>query len=199
MNDKLEVKDIFDLEITMDAYPEEPREDYLHDLIYTLDMFCDGALIEDGIGFSGAHTNKGKRIAKHLRKGGELFDNQIEWIEKALPYYFNTQLSFIDKGYFKQCCNLAFSKAIERKEAWLKQQKVQKEKEVKILTKKLEIVEQFSPYVIKRKFQSINTREVRIYDREFINSLQLCSKNKIWSIAQLEYVKKFVAMYCNLD
>ncbi len=194
------VDDILDLEneITMEPYSEEPREDYLHDLIYTLDIVCDGAVTEDNFGFSGAHTRTGKRIAKYLYAGGELFEDQIEWIEKSLPYYFNTQLSFVDKGYFKQCCRLAFNKAIERKEFWEKRKKAQEEKEKRELEKKLEIVEQFSALVIKRKFTNIDTRNIRS-DKSFIMSLQSYGKKRTWSIKQYEFVKKFVAMYCELD
>lgn len=82
--------------------PDFDPHKYVADAVIKLHLCCDGAMSEDDMGFAGMHTVYGKRLGKKLLNG-YLFDQKdLRWCERALPYYMNTQLDYMDKELFKQ-------------------------------------------------------------------------------------------------
>ena len=83
-----------------------------------LDAACDGARTEDGEGFNGYHTGKGKWLASKIRAERDLWPDDVEWIINAIPTYLNTQLNHIPKEYIEAEKNDMKAAAERAKAAW---------------------------------------------------------------------------------
>lgn len=88
--------------------------DYIKEAMIRLHLHCDGARSDDGMGFAAMHTSNGKRIGAKLVEGYYMTAFEVEWCKTSLPYYFNTQLMYIDKELFKDSIKTLYKKAIER-------------------------------------------------------------------------------------
>ena len=107
----IDFSDILETVETVEA--EAPNETLIEMAILQLDSVCDGARTQDNMGYAGMHTYIGKKIAGRLKQGTKLTIRDIRWAEKALPYYLNTQLTWLSKKDF----NLAINNAFKRENA----------------------------------------------------------------------------------
>lgn len=94
--------------------PQQGTEELLHKALFALDAVCDGAHEIDDVGFNGTHARVGKKIASKVRNGGNLTTDDIVWLGKALPYYKNTQLPWLNADQFADAINDATLKALNR-------------------------------------------------------------------------------------
>lgn len=87
------------LETVEEVEKEKPTEELIEMAILQLDSVCDGAITQDGVGFAGMHTRKGKWIAAKLLAGNKLNKFEIIWAKFSLPYYLNTQLGWLKQDF----------------------------------------------------------------------------------------------------
>ena len=90
-------------EIPQSSLTLEKATNYICRALFQLDGDCDGARTHDAQGFAAFHTYKGKTLAGKLREGGIINAEDLAFIQNALPYYMNTQLSWVDKELFERC------------------------------------------------------------------------------------------------
>lgn len=167
---------------TIELNPEDletNKELLIEDCIFYLDAVCDGARSDDAVGFSGAHTAIGKGIAAKLRAGAKLSSTDIIWAQTNLPYYFNTQLTFVPKEFFHKLCERKLAVALAREKAF-------EEKRADFLGR-LHYPESFA------FFCKIDLAKVDEKDRSFMLSLRNWRGEH--SQRQQPYILKFVEKY----
>lgn len=178
----------------LDDLPEiaiEPQahEQYIQRALFQLDVCCDGAISDDGMGFAGMHSFRGKNIAARLNAGKMWNVNDVKWIKKALPYYFNTQLQWVDKEYFFACCNALIEE--------LEVLEIERETEQRTRQEKIAALSQQEKVV---RFMAINADNILLKDRTFIMSLQSwIQSKKSWTPKQQVYVEKFLVKYGDFE
>ncbi len=169
----------------MPDHAKESAEIFIKELINQLDAVCDGASTDDGVGFAGQHTRRGKRIAHFNRAGYSLRVRDIEWAQVSLPYYFNTQLKHVDKENWKLTCSLAMELAADNERA---REKTQAAAELKLLN--MPITE------VACLLDNIPKDIIEARDIVFLQSLQRWfHRNKSWSAKQFIFVCSFLIKY----
>lgn len=147
-----------------------------------LDSVCDGAITDDAVGFAGTHTGKGKKLAANYRNAIPFTTSDVNWIYNSLSYYFNTQLSWIDREDWKLAYNYEYTKASETEADLLEE------------LKKLEnFLLSATSDQLKLLLKAINLKAVARRDTNFIKSLQ--NWQRFYSWKQVHMMKKFILNY----
>lgn len=180
-NDTNELDKIFGTE------KDVATEEWIEQAIVQLHQCCDGARTQDEIGFAGFHTRTGKNIGAKLMRGEKLTVLDVQWAEKALPYYLNTQLGWL-KDDFNDAIKDAQEKAYERFSA--------EQKEKNDLDKWLLELEYDE---LLRLFNALILEKIGPWNRDFIKSLQKQNKaGKLMTPKQLYWIRRFTAEYWHL-
>ena len=164
------------------SLPEEAKldwKDVLPTALQQLDGNCDGARTRDDIGFAAFHTAYGKRFAAFFRNHGYLRQEMINWCEDAFSYYFNTQLSWVDKIELKNSCEYWRGIALDHQ--------ANESKFIESLADEKQLLAYF------RKLNVDMFKGTNGNDWMFVNSMKNQLNNKgFLSAKQMIYVKKFV-------
>ncbi len=172
-----------DLSQAVKDIEEQPDKEYLIiEAIIQLHQNCDGAVSQDEIGFVGYHTHFGKRIGRKLEEGGELTLPEIEWAKNALPYYMNTQLTWLKKMDFDIGIYHATLNATNRHEKHIFEQSIIENK-----------IREFTKEELKECLKLIPVDKCDKRDQKFIKSLQNWQRG--YTFSQQTWVETFLKRY----
>lgn len=190
----LHIKELSDDQISkaLDMLGEEIElpEDAIEIAICDLASVCDGATTQDKMGYAGMHTSRGRSLAAKIREGGKLSKNDLHWAQTALPYYFNTQLQWINKREFDILCGRKISEAEEKEKELEEQKEIEKNKKAE----ELEMLQDLDQSELKSDLKEVfKSGKIEQKDISFITNL--VNWRGDWSDKQRYWAAKFVQKY----
>lgn len=188
--------DFSDLEITEFVPEEDDPVNIICSAVMTLRTVCDGATSDDAQGFAAFDVYHGHRIAALISEGEDLHPVDVIWIQQHLPYYKNTQLSYINWDKWEEYCTnaweyYAYAEAEAEKTRKEELRKFEEEKAVI-----LKAIDDLPDFQIRNHFLRIPRAQVDKKDYAFLVNLQTWGRP--FTEKQMPYVKKFLAKYWKL-